>query len=415
MSSKQAIGDKSAHTKAANRILIVDDEESLTFFLKQSLLEADSTWAIDTASTGEEAVLRINRSQYGLIIADLKMPALSGLELLQMVHALEPNTRVILMTAYGSEKVEKEAQRLSAYRYVTKPFRTEDMKQWAKDALREFEQAGPRLSRASRESAENQARKRTQESAEASPIPAAEKAAPATTAPQQGRVSAYLTRLRFLVGAQLVLLANAKGEVLASAGALRELDVAKFASLAASEFQATLAANAALGAGSAATMIVQSGQKFNASSVRVGSDGLLIILSDRVAQSPHWDLWPSPIRRAAEDLQALIVAAPPLSAEVGGNKNPRQELRELLYMPFPGKPEGLSPKQANSLPGKESLAPSPRKRSPEPANPAEDWTEETGDFSTLSEQGISIEDARTMGIISDDVLSRLIGDESAKS
>ena len=346
-----------------------------------------------------------------------------------MVRALEPNTRVILMTAYGSEKVEREAQRLNVYRYVSKPFRTEDMNQWAKDALRDFEQAGPRLPRTNKGPAESQPKPSPEAGELLRPTPGqssaahvAKKAAPDAAPPENDRLSPYLIRLRYLLGAQVVLLANMKGQTLASAGALRGLDGARFASLIASGFQAALAAGAVLGAGevtagasatdSGATMIMQGGQRYSACSVRVGDDGVLVILFERAAQALYRNLWPGPIRRAVEELQSL--AAEPTSGPATPGADSRGGLREHLYGSFPAQTEDVAPKHAAKTLRNEPAAPALRERVSETAALDDEMTEDAGDFATLSEQGISIEDARAMGIISDDVLSRLIGEEDDK-
>jgi hypothetical protein len=226
------------------------------------------------------------------------------------------------------------------------------------------------------------------------------------------------------LGAQQILFVNMRGEILATAGTLKELDGARFALLIASGFQATLVADSALGPSDAGTIIMQSGQQHNACSVRVGNDGILIILFDKATVALHKNLWPGPIRRAAEELQQLLpTAKSPPSEGASGPKNARAELRNPLYMPFP-KADGTEQKQGGlRTPSRREapvshhreLPPDAAKESPDQA---EVWTEassEVGDFSTLSKEGISIEDARAMGLIDDDVLARLINDESEKS
>jgi DNA-binding NtrC family response regulator len=116
-------------------ILIVDDEESLAFFLQQGLLEGNSNWHIDTASSGEEALVKLANRRFEVIVADVRMPGINGLQFAEAVRAIDPTTQVILMTAYGTEGIEVEARRLRVYKYVTKPFRLETMRALVQSAL----------------------------------------------------------------------------------------------------------------------------------------------------------------------------------------------------------------------------------------------------------------------------------------
>jgi two-component system response regulator PilR (NtrC family) len=122
---------------ASRNILIVDDEESLAFFLQQSLLEGNKDWQVETAESAEEALTKLNRRHYQVIIADLRMPGINGLELVTAVRAIDPATQVILTTAYGSDAIEAEARRLQVYKYVTKPFKMEAMRTLVRSALEE--------------------------------------------------------------------------------------------------------------------------------------------------------------------------------------------------------------------------------------------------------------------------------------
>lgn len=116
------------------RILIIDDEPTLVFFMEQSLTE-DQEYLVDTAKSGEEALAKLRKQEYDLIIVDLRLPDINGLRVIEMATQLQPGTLAILMTAYGSQEVEKEAQRLEVWRYVVKPFSMEEMKAAVREAL----------------------------------------------------------------------------------------------------------------------------------------------------------------------------------------------------------------------------------------------------------------------------------------
>jgi DNA-binding NtrC family response regulator len=109
------------------RILIVDDEQNLVFFLKEALVFRFPDGCVDTAYSGEEGLSRLAVSGYDLIIADYRMPGFNGLELIKGVRYLDPRTSIILMTAYGSEELWQEAQKLGVARCFGKPFDMDEM------------------------------------------------------------------------------------------------------------------------------------------------------------------------------------------------------------------------------------------------------------------------------------------------
>ncbi|MBN1138478.1 MAG: response regulator [Anaerolineae bacterium] len=111
----------------AARILIVDDEEDLVYFLRQALLLEFPDGCVDLAYSGEEGLSRLAVHAYDLIIADYRMPGFSGLELIKGVRYLDPRTSIILMTAYGSEELWQEAQELGVTHCFSKPFQIDEM------------------------------------------------------------------------------------------------------------------------------------------------------------------------------------------------------------------------------------------------------------------------------------------------
>jgi DNA-binding NtrC family response regulator len=109
------------------RILVVDDEK-----IKRVTLADDLTsegHEVVTAADGQQAVELLDREVFDVLITDLKMPRLDGMELLKRLKANpeHEDVAVILMTAYGSIPVAVEAMKLGAFDFVTKPFRNEDV------------------------------------------------------------------------------------------------------------------------------------------------------------------------------------------------------------------------------------------------------------------------------------------------
>ncbi len=103
-----------------NRILVADDEESMRWVLSRALKKKGFT--VDLARDGDEALRLIQSNAYDLAILDIKMPGLSGLELLDRVRELKSDLLVVIMTAEASMKNAVEAMKRGAYDYITKPF-----------------------------------------------------------------------------------------------------------------------------------------------------------------------------------------------------------------------------------------------------------------------------------------------------
>ncbi len=117
------------------RILVVDDEKIVAFFLSETLAELGLEYQVETASSAEDALNKIALEPFSLVITDLRMPGMSGLELIDQVRQISPGTRTILITAYGDDEVEAEARRLGVYDYITKPFQMDRFTQMVERAL----------------------------------------------------------------------------------------------------------------------------------------------------------------------------------------------------------------------------------------------------------------------------------------
>jgi DNA-binding NtrC family response regulator len=103
------------------RVLIVDDDAALLEALPETLRLRLPSITVETCSDGFAAIERIEANDYQVIISDLRMPALSGLELLQHAARLRPNTPFILLTGHGDTTVAAQALAMGAYLFVEKP------------------------------------------------------------------------------------------------------------------------------------------------------------------------------------------------------------------------------------------------------------------------------------------------------
>lgn len=109
----------------AVRILIVDDEKAIRDSLK--LILDDEGYETDIAQDGQEALDKIKEIDYDLVLTDIKMPNVDGMELLNKASKLSPNSFFIVMTAYASVKTAVEAMRIGAYDYLIKPIEFDDL------------------------------------------------------------------------------------------------------------------------------------------------------------------------------------------------------------------------------------------------------------------------------------------------
>ncbi len=103
------------------RILVVDDEVDMLQLLKRSL-SSDLGCSVETASSGEEALKRVAEGPWDLVLADIRMPGMDGLELLEMIKRQRPDQTVVLMTAFGRVETAVRAMKNGAFDFITKPF-----------------------------------------------------------------------------------------------------------------------------------------------------------------------------------------------------------------------------------------------------------------------------------------------------
>jgi DNA-binding response OmpR family regulator len=101
-------------------VLIVDDERNIRLTLSLALEALNIS--VDTASTGEEALQKLQEKSFKLMLLDLKLPGMDGLEVLRQVSEKYPELMVIMITAYGSVEVAVEAMRIGAVDFLQKPF-----------------------------------------------------------------------------------------------------------------------------------------------------------------------------------------------------------------------------------------------------------------------------------------------------
>jgi DNA-binding response OmpR family regulator len=110
------------------KVLIVDDEETLTWSMAKSLSKDRDKYEVIIANNGKEALGLLKKDKIDLVISDIRMPDINGLDLLVQIKMNHPQTKVIIMTAYGSSDVQREANRRGSLFYIEKPFEINDIR-----------------------------------------------------------------------------------------------------------------------------------------------------------------------------------------------------------------------------------------------------------------------------------------------
>jgi DNA-binding response OmpR family regulator len=259
---------------AENHILIVDDEPKVGFFLKKSLELSQDNCRVSTARSGKQALEVLETSEIDLLITDLRMPGISGLELIRRVRESSPQTRTILITAYGSDKVKVEARRLEVYRYVAKPFNVRDFTGVVDQALKEIALTRPEFTIFSDKSFE--------------------------------RITTRLEELCADVDAHCAYLADMQGQRLVEVGPTEGIDSTMLLTLLAGGFATSAELARQFNGGQAINLSYQEGEHYDIYSANVGESLIVAMLFDRSVQKSRVGMVWLYTRRAIDDLQAIL-------------------------------------------------------------------------------------------------------------
>ena len=109
-----------------NRVLVVDDEKEIRAFLSKALSRLGG-FHVELADSGKEALCKLEKEPFDLVLTDLKMPKMDGLQLIAEIAKSKPETLTIMMTAHGTIDSALEAMKLGASDYITKPLNLDEM------------------------------------------------------------------------------------------------------------------------------------------------------------------------------------------------------------------------------------------------------------------------------------------------
>jgi DNA-binding NtrC family response regulator len=117
------------------KILIIDDEELICWSLKKSL-ERNEEYSVSCVYTGDAALKSISENRYDVVITDLKLPDVNGVEILEKIKGLIRDTPLIVISAYLSDPSRYDIAGFDIFRCVNKPFEISDIMRGVKDAMK---------------------------------------------------------------------------------------------------------------------------------------------------------------------------------------------------------------------------------------------------------------------------------------
>lgn len=120
-------------------ILIVDDDERVLFVLSRALHALENGYRVETARSGEEALEKAKARPYDILITDIVMPGMDGVELTEAIRELYPDTVVIWITAHGRHRFQPNGKRLHVHQCLEKPIKIAEIRQAVVNAAEHVE------------------------------------------------------------------------------------------------------------------------------------------------------------------------------------------------------------------------------------------------------------------------------------
>lgn len=118
-------------------ILVIDDEKNIRMTLEKSL--GNAGYEVESAINGENALDKLEEDEYPVILLDMNLPGINGIEVLGKINELNYNTRVIMITGYGNVETAVEAMKLGAVDYLRKPFKPDEIKELVEEVFKRYE------------------------------------------------------------------------------------------------------------------------------------------------------------------------------------------------------------------------------------------------------------------------------------
>lgn len=343
-------------------ILVVDDTEAICKALRDVLTVAG--YAVRTAPSGERALQILETAQMDLVITDLKMSGISGIQLLKKIKERSPSMPVVILTGFGDMDSVIEAMRIGVADYLKKPFSVNEVLQvTAREIAKSKQSPAPVMA--------------------ALPVGASESIAQrlprkyAFSSKDNVRIDGALSELRAQTTAESVLLIEDTGHLVSSKGLLSNVDLASLAALVVSSLKTTTQLASLLG--EAATFALNSweGQRVAMYAAGVNPDLVLVVVAPKAVKQGTVLVY---TRKAAAEIEQVAA-----SAEVRVESAPAPLAPEPVPMPEP----------------QPAPAPAPSEPSPEPEPFFGDQTLAAEADSSESAETLSWEEAVKRGLIGD--------------
>jgi len=124
------------------RVLVVDDEEIVGKRLKQALTKVG--YEVETFLDGKDALARLAERSFDVVVTDIRMDEVDGLEVLRQVRESTPRTKVIIITGYATIETAREALVKGAFEFIAKPFRPKELRKVVERAVEALRAETPR-------------------------------------------------------------------------------------------------------------------------------------------------------------------------------------------------------------------------------------------------------------------------------
>lgn len=226
------------------RILLVDDDRQIARMFRTSLELSGREYEVIDVPSAEEALLELERAPVDLVVSDLKLPGMSGLDLLQRVRARNPQARAIMITAHPSEEVRDRATELGVIAFMTKPIHTNAFLEIV-DRVVSIQQQ--------------------------------EQKAEAVRLKRRRKVLPHLQELQKTIGASVVILTGSDADILASTGDEDSFHLDNFKTLLTEAGRISIRLSASLGASTPWNVHYFSGSPISLYLVSAGFDLVLVI------------------------------------------------------------------------------------------------------------------------------------------
>jgi DNA-binding response OmpR family regulator len=277
----------------AKRILLVEDHLSTLDLLRSMLEYSSSGRQILGVPSAEEGLLAIRQAPFDLLISDVRLPGMSGFDLVRKVRSIQPELPVIMITGYASPESEEEARRLGVEQYFAKPMDMAALLAAIEIVLAKPEKRSSALGSEPLVTVAEEVKHR-------------DTAQPSSPQREQGQIERRLATLQSDTGARQVILADLAAKVIVAVGESSGLDLLDLTAQLARSMNGSLGVAEKLGGAEPFAIQYHAGQRHDVYSVNVGSRSFIALLfADQTRRGRIGTVWVF-AQRAVKDLKTLL-------------------------------------------------------------------------------------------------------------